>query len=40
MNIGTWMKSFYDNTLIYWIRTLEVITCLHIIANTWRHWNA
>lgn len=20
------------------IRVVELITCMHIIANTWRHW--
>jgi hypothetical protein len=24
---------------IWWsIRILEIITCLHIIANAWHHW--
>ena len=24
---------------IWWaMRIMEMITCLHIIANTWRHW--
>ena len=25
--------------LIWWImRTIEMITCIHIIAGIWRHW--
>jgi len=25
---------------IWWaMRIVEMITCVHIIANTWRHWN-
>lgn len=24
---------------IWWtMRLMEMITCVHIIANTWRHW--
>lgn len=24
---------------VWWaIRLLEIVTCVHIILNTWRHW--
>ena len=31
---------FDKDKVIYWaMRVVEMITCIHIIANTWRHWN-
>ncbi len=23
-----------------WVRLLEVVTCVHIIAGVWKHWGA
>lgn len=32
------IKKFYNDRFYLYIRLLEIITCLHIIANCWRHW--
>ena len=38
LNKGKVMPTLRRLTRLSWVRWLEIVTCLHIISNTWRQW--